>query len=245
MKHATDLTAYVDDMEACVGDISSHRDLADRISRCLWAWSTPEALLAGFTDALTGIMHGSRAAENQDTARFVLTLADQPGQIMTDWSPSECEDLLTMDHRFTRALARGTLRRAGVRAPTTRLSRQGYHGEGVSRFARGVRRDRRQHAGRGRCRRLVLSRGPDGITAARRVVPVPSLAPQVIDAVLDALRPLLPGAELPRRGHRGPAGSPGVRRRPAGAAAVRRQRGAPALPGAALLHRGGARASTC
>ena len=52
MKHATDLTAYVDDMKACVGDISSHKDLADRISRCLWAWSTPEALLAGFTDAL-------------------------------------------------------------------------------------------------------------------------------------------------------------------------------------------------
>ncbi len=96
MKHATDLTAYVDDMKACVGDISSHKDLADRISRCLWAWSTPEALLAGFTDALTSTMHGSRAAGNQDTARFVLTLADQPGQIMTNWSPSECEDMLTM-----------------------------------------------------------------------------------------------------------------------------------------------------
>ena len=94
MKHASDLTAFIDDMEACVGEISSHRKLADRIARSLWGWSTPEALLAGFTDALVGIMQGSKTAENQDTARFVLTLADQPGQILIGWSPSECEDLL-------------------------------------------------------------------------------------------------------------------------------------------------------
>ena len=94
MTHASDLTAFIGDMEACVGEISSHRKLADRIAHSLWDWSTPEALLTGFTDALGGIMPGSKTAENQDTARFVLTLSDQPGQILVGWSPSECEDLL-------------------------------------------------------------------------------------------------------------------------------------------------------
>jgi hypothetical protein len=94
MKHATDLTAFIDDMQACVGEISSHRKLADRIAHSLWGWSTPEALLRGFADALADLMQGSTTAENQDTARFVLTLADQPGQVLAGWSPSECEDLL-------------------------------------------------------------------------------------------------------------------------------------------------------
>ena len=94
MTHASDLTAFIDDMEACVGEISSHRKLADRIAHSLWGWSTPEALLTGFTDALGGIMQGSKTAENQDTARFVLTLSDQPGQVLVGWSPSECEGLL-------------------------------------------------------------------------------------------------------------------------------------------------------
>jgi hypothetical protein len=94
MRHATDLTAYVDDMKACVGTIGSHKELADRISRHLWAWPTPQSLLAGFTEALT-VLH-SKAAAGHDVPRFLLTLADQPGRIMTDWSPSECEDMLAM-----------------------------------------------------------------------------------------------------------------------------------------------------
>lgn len=94
MKRASDLTAFIDDMKACVGEISSHKKLADRIAHSLWGWSTPEALLTGFTDALAGITQGNKTAENQDAARFVLTLADQPGQVLADWSPSECEGLL-------------------------------------------------------------------------------------------------------------------------------------------------------
>jgi hypothetical protein len=94
MTHASDLTAFIGDMEADVGEISSHRKLADRIAHSLWGWSTPEALLTGFTEALGGITPGSKTAENQDTARFVLTLSDQPGQVLVGWSPSECESLL-------------------------------------------------------------------------------------------------------------------------------------------------------
>lgn len=52
MKHASDLTAFLGDMEAGVGEISSYRKLAGRIAHSLWGWSTPEALLTGFTDAL-------------------------------------------------------------------------------------------------------------------------------------------------------------------------------------------------
>lgn len=94
MKHASDPTAFIEEMEACVGQISSHSKFASRIAHSLWSWSSPETLLTGFADALAGIMHGSQTAENQETARFVLTLADQPGQILVGWSPSECEHLL-------------------------------------------------------------------------------------------------------------------------------------------------------
>ena len=61
-----------------------------------------------------------------------------------------------------------------------------------------MRRTRGPDAGRRRGRRLVLSRGAGGIAPARRVVPVPRLPPQLIDAVLDALRPLQPGGDLSR-----------------------------------------------
>jgi hypothetical protein len=94
IKRDTDLTAYVDELQASVGEISSHKELADRIARSLWHWSTPEALLADFSEALAGTILASDAAGNHTTARFVLTLADQPGQILTGWGPSECQDLL-------------------------------------------------------------------------------------------------------------------------------------------------------
>jgi hypothetical protein len=94
MRHASDLVAFIDDMQACVGEISSHRKLAERIAHSLWSWSTPHALRRGFADALYGILQGGKSAENHETALFVLTLADQPGQILVDWSPSKCEDLL-------------------------------------------------------------------------------------------------------------------------------------------------------
>jgi hypothetical protein len=95
MKHAGDQAALVDDMEACVGEISSHRKLSDQIAHSLWGWSTPEALLAGFTAAIADFTQGSAPARNRDIAPFALTLADQPGQILVGWTPSECEDLLT------------------------------------------------------------------------------------------------------------------------------------------------------
>ncbi|MGW6504282.1 hypothetical protein [Nonomuraea angiospora] len=95
MQHATDPTDYVDDMQASVGEIFGHRALADRIARNLWDWLIPEALLAGFSEALVSTIQVGDGAGNQAIARFVLTLADQPGQILTGWSPSECQDLVT------------------------------------------------------------------------------------------------------------------------------------------------------
>ena len=186
-------------MEACVGEISSHRNLADRIARSLWAWSTPEALLTGFTDALVGVMQGSKVAENQDTARFVLTLADQPGQIMTDWSPSECEDLLAQDHRFPGAPARGALRCPGH----TRLPR-GRHGR---RTVVKVSAASPAECGELAVRTLDVDDAADlfsaeGLTASLRRAAsflCPASPRQLIDAVLDAVRPLQPGGDLSRR----------------------------------------------
>ncbi|GGU90063.1 hypothetical protein GCM10010182_00640 [Actinomadura cremea] len=95
MEHASDLTDFIGDMETSVGEIPSHRQLANRIARSLWQWETPEALLAGFSEALAGTIRARDSSEDQTTARFVLTLADQPGHILTGWRPPECKDLLT------------------------------------------------------------------------------------------------------------------------------------------------------
>jgi hypothetical protein len=116
MKHAPDPAAFIDEMEACVGEINSHRKLADQIAHSLWDWSTPEALLAGFTDALAGITQGSKATGNRDTARFVLTLADKPGQILADWSASECQDLLAKVIAFPVLLRAARFAVLGARA---------------------------------------------------------------------------------------------------------------------------------
>lgn len=94
MLHASDPAALVDDMKACVGQISSHRKLADQIAHSLWDWSTPEALLTGFADALSGFTQAAGDTGNPDTARFVLTLADQPGQILVGWELPDREGLL-------------------------------------------------------------------------------------------------------------------------------------------------------
>lgn len=116
MKRAQDPAAFIDEMEACVGEISSHRKLADQIAHSLWDWSTPEALLAGFTDALAGITQGGKATGNRDTARFVLTLADQPGQILADWSTPECEELLAKVIAFPVLLRAARFAVLGARA---------------------------------------------------------------------------------------------------------------------------------
>lgn len=119
MNRASDLTAFIDDMEACVGEIGTHRKLANRIAHSLWGWSTPETLLIGFADALADFMHGSMTAENRDTARFVLTLADQPGQVLVGWSHSECE------HQLAKIIASPVLLRAARFAV---LGARAFHG---------------------------------------------------------------------------------------------------------------------
>jgi hypothetical protein len=94
VRHARDLQDCVSEMEAAVGVIPAHRKLADRIAHSLCDWSTPEALLAGISEAMTGTIQADYTADNQGTARFVLTLADQPGQILIGWSPAECQEFL-------------------------------------------------------------------------------------------------------------------------------------------------------
>lgn len=95
IRDATDLIDYVGDMQASVGDISRHQELADRIAHNLWRWSTPQALLTGFSEALAGTVQPGNGTRSQDIARFALTLADQPGQIFTGWNRAEREELLT------------------------------------------------------------------------------------------------------------------------------------------------------
>lgn len=116
IKHATDLTDYINEMQASVGKISSQKQLADRIARSLWHWSTPEALLAGFSEALVAALQLGDMAGDQVIARFVLTLADQPGQILTGWGPFECQELLGKILAFPVLLRAGRFAVLGARA---------------------------------------------------------------------------------------------------------------------------------
>ncbi|WP_395110611.1 hypothetical protein [Actinomadura sp. SCN-SB] len=94
MQRASEPTECIDVMRAGVGEIRRHRELADQVARNLWHWSTPETLLAGFSEALAGTVQTGDAADNEAIARFVLTLADQPGQILAGWNQADCRDLL-------------------------------------------------------------------------------------------------------------------------------------------------------
>ena len=89
------MAAFARDMERCVGEISRHRALAGTIAGHLRQWGTREQLRRGYPDLVARSGALRVPVTDPVTARFALALADQPGLIMTDWSPAECEDLLS------------------------------------------------------------------------------------------------------------------------------------------------------
>ena len=198
MKHASDLTAFIDDMEACVGEISSHRKLADRIAHSLWDWSTPEALLTGFTDALA--RHHAGKQDRREPGHRALcadpvrSARADPGRL----EPVRVRGPAREGHRFPSAPARGALRRPG----RTRLPR-GCHGR---RTVVKVSIASPAECGELAVRTLDVDEAADlfsaeGLTASLRRAAsflCPASPRQLINAVLDAVRPLQPGGDLSR-----------------------------------------------
>lgn len=101
-----DTTALLREMERCVGESSLDRALARAIGGHLRVWDTREQLRRSYPDLVARPGTLRTAVTDPVTARFTLALADQPGLIITDWSPAE------RDEQLSRVLARPMLFRA-------------------------------------------------------------------------------------------------------------------------------------
>ena len=91
---AEDACDYLDTMKDAVGISGEHRALAITIAHSLYKWLKPEDLLRGFYEVITPHLASHDITERPDAPRFLLTLAGQPGYIITDWEPREASYLL-------------------------------------------------------------------------------------------------------------------------------------------------------
>lgn len=90
---ADDVADYLDDMRNCVGDSESHKTLAAEIASSLWNWLTPGQLLPGFAQIIEGAIKSSGISGRPAAARFLLTLAGQPGYILK-WNVVDRDELI-------------------------------------------------------------------------------------------------------------------------------------------------------
>lgn len=93
IENVDDATEYLEDMQKCVGESDRHRALAAQIGRSLWNWLTPATLLVGFAETMTAALRNSGLANYPTAARFLLTLAGRPGDIL-QWDPAERDEML-------------------------------------------------------------------------------------------------------------------------------------------------------
>lgn len=78
--------------DAVSDDIDQWR-VADTIGKQLWKWQSPSAMVAGFADVMQSTLNGRGLREHPSAARFLLTLADRPGEV-TRWTVAERNGLL-------------------------------------------------------------------------------------------------------------------------------------------------------
>lgn len=71
-----------------VGDTTAQWATAQAIASHLWQWNTPEALIVGFTEAISDLATSSGMKDIRKGARFLLQLASSPGEL-ADWDESE------------------------------------------------------------------------------------------------------------------------------------------------------------
>lgn len=76
--------------------VSDHMDqwrVADAIGKELWMWDSPAAMVSGFADVASSMLKSRGLGDQESAPRFLLTLADRPGEI-ADWSVAERDFLL-------------------------------------------------------------------------------------------------------------------------------------------------------
>lgn len=78
--------------DAVSDDIDQWR-VADTIGKQLWEWETPAAVVAGFAKVVMPMLKTRGLGEHQSAPRFLLTLADRPGEV-TQWPAAERDFLL-------------------------------------------------------------------------------------------------------------------------------------------------------
>lgn len=74
--------------QSLVGDSPPQRAAARHIASSLWQWNTPEALIRGFSDAITDLATSAGMPNAIKGGRFLLQLASSPGELI-DWDETE------------------------------------------------------------------------------------------------------------------------------------------------------------
>lgn len=76
-----------------VGDSTPQWATAQAIAARQWKWTTPEALIVGFTEAISDLATSSGMKDTGKGARFLLQLASSPGEL-ADWDDDELNHYL-------------------------------------------------------------------------------------------------------------------------------------------------------
>lgn len=88
MANAGNLEDFLDDMQRVVGEAEEQKKLAKTIGMSLHAWLNPASLLTGFAEVAESAIRTSGIVNRPSAARFLLTLAGHPGQIL-QWEAGE------------------------------------------------------------------------------------------------------------------------------------------------------------
>lgn len=83
----------LDYAQGLLGDTASHWAAARAIASNLWRWNTPEALIVGFSEAVSHLISSSGMPDVMKGSRFLLQLASSPGELET-WNMPELKQYL-------------------------------------------------------------------------------------------------------------------------------------------------------
>lgn len=93
LARASELADHLDEMQETLGVTASHKLLAADIGRNLYRWSEPATLIPGFDSVVAHTLVENGVKDRPSVARFLLSLAGQPGLIAT-WPTGERDYLL-------------------------------------------------------------------------------------------------------------------------------------------------------
>ncbi|OBH94288.1 hypothetical protein [Mycobacterium sp. E2733] len=111
---ADDPIHHIGDLQKAVGVGTRKQTLAGKIAHHLWEWSSPGALLAGFTEVITPALERRGLAGMATAPRFLLLLAGRLGLIL-DWDPAERDKILAVAMESTWLLRAARLAVLGSR----------------------------------------------------------------------------------------------------------------------------------